>query len=71
MLCTHFLMTEFTDMKCVHSEPPKLPHTTAYATHSTHAAVVELPTPERESSFLHRCTRHLRKLNLQTMFYNI
>lgn len=71
MLCTHFLMTEFADTKCAHPEPAKLPHTHTHNTHNTHVAVVELPKPERESSLLHRCTRHMRKLNLQTMFYNV
>jgi len=80
MLCTHFLMTEFTDVKYAHPEPPKLPHTHAYNTHThnthtytdnTRVAVVELPTTQHESSLLRRCTRHMRKLNLQTMFYNV
>lgn len=70
MLCTHFIMTEFADMKCTRSESDKLPHTSHIHTHNAHTAVVHLPGTERESSLLHRCTRHLRQLNLQTMFYN-
>ena len=73
MLCTHFLMTEFVDMGST-AEAQKLPrigHLHTNSAHTAHIAVVQLPGAECEASLVSRCKRHLRQLNLQTMFYNV
>jgi hypothetical protein len=59
MLCTHFLLTEYSATVPQHVIPAP----------SAEPAVVPLPAPERPPSLLRRCVRRLARADLPALLY--
>ena len=64
MLCTHFLMTEYT------SDSPT-PDNSVRHTHDSAPVVVSLPEADAHTSVLQRYTARLRRLNFAALLYSV
>lgn len=65
MLCTHFILTEYTDPR---NAMPAHAYPQTHAPLSSEPAVVPLPAPQTPSMF-QRCARRLASLDLPALLY--
>jgi hypothetical protein len=69
MLCTHFLMTEYTSDQL---ERAQVPHANpVHHAQDCAPAVVRLPESDTHTSMLQRYATRLRRVNLSTLLYSI